>query len=364
MKNIYQTVILAATACLLLFACEKTEETVKGEPLTITGPAEKVVLLETEENATALTFTWNKGLERNSTDTVTYIFRMDVANNNFATATPRDTVTDFTKSFTVGELNELVAKQWLVHPGEEVSLEARVVANVRGEKFVYPEIATVPFTVVTYAYASVPLYLAGTAVPGGTPIPLTEQVNGRQYAWNGNLNAGEFKFLYDPANNLPSLNKGADNSTLVERTAASEPDNLFPADKAGLYRINIDRKNMKISYKHFYYYFEHIYLVGDAVPAGWSTGDAIELTWNDGVFVYEGPLTGDNDNEDAFKILTARDWGGYYLRPVMEWAPITDNRLQVVDGGPDWKWRIKPEESGNYRVTIDLSAMTIVFEKL
>jgi hypothetical protein len=210
----------------------------------------------------------------------------------------------------------------------------------------------------------VPLYLAGTANPGTNPIPLTETVNGRQYEWGGNLNQGAFKFLYDPENDLPSLNKGADNTTLVQRTNASEPDNLFSADNTGLYNISIDRKNMKISYKYFYYYFEHVYFVGDAVPAGWSPEGAVELTWNDGLFVYEGPLTGDGDGEDAFKILTARGWGGYNLRPVIEWAPITDNRLQAVDGGPDLKWKVQPEESGYYRITLDLTAMTINFEKL
>jgi hypothetical protein len=149
MKKIHQ-IGIAAAACVLLFACEKSDEGVRGEPLTLTGPTEKVVLLEANENETAVTFTWNNGIERNPTDTITYIFRIDIAGNNFATATPRDTVTDFTKSFTVGELNELITQQWSVYPGEEVLLEARVVANVRGEKFVYPEIATTAFSVVTY----------------------------------------------------------------------------------------------------------------------------------------------------------------------------------------------------------------------
>ena len=103
--------------------------------------------------------------------------------------------------------------------------------------------------------------------------------------------------------------------------------------------------------------------MGDAVPAGWDVGKAVELTWDDGKFVYEGLLTGDNDGEDSFKILTARDWGGYNLRPAEANASITDNRLVVRTGGDDWKWKIKPEETGMYRVTVDLSEMTILFEK-
>jgi hypothetical protein len=355
--------IIAAGA--LMLACEKSDEGVQGTPLTITGPTETVVLLEENEKDTAVTFTWSKGVNRAPTDTVTYIFRMDIAGNNFATATPRDTITDFTKSFTVEKLNELVAEQWKVYPGEEVSLEARVVANVRGEKFVYPEIAVTSFSVVTYAYASVPLWITGTAV-GNTPVRLTERVNGRQYTYWGELpNVGDFKFVYEPTEELPSLNKGADDHTLVERTEAGQPDTRFQTT-AGLHSINVDRKNMKINFKHFQYYFEHIYLVGDAVPCGWDAGNPMEAPWNDELlaYVYEGPLTGDNDNEDAFKILTKKDWGGYNIRPAVAWQPITDNRLVVREGGADDKWKIKPEESGTYRVTIDLSAMTITFEKL
>ncbi|MDR0691599.1 MAG: SusE domain-containing protein [Prevotellaceae bacterium] len=149
MKNIYYWAGIVAAGALLL-ACEKSEEGAKGTPLAITGPTEKVTLLGANKNETAVTFTWNKGIERNPTDTITYIFRMDIAGNNFATASPRDTVTDFTKSFTVGELNELITQLWPVYPGEEVLLEARVVANVRGDKFVYPEIAITAFSVVTY----------------------------------------------------------------------------------------------------------------------------------------------------------------------------------------------------------------------
>jgi hypothetical protein len=150
MNLIHQAGILAAS-CLLLSACNESETEVRGEPLAITCSNEKVILLEANETDTAVTFNWNKGIERNPTDTVTYIFRMDIAHHDFVTATPRDTVADFSKSFTVRELNELITSQWEVLPGEEIELEARVVANIRGEKFVYPEIAVTNFKAVTYA---------------------------------------------------------------------------------------------------------------------------------------------------------------------------------------------------------------------
>jgi hypothetical protein len=367
MNLIHQAGIFAAS-CLLLFACDKSEpEEVRGEPLAITGPVETVVLLETNETATAVTFNWNKGIERNPTDTVTYIFRMDLANRDFATATLRDTVTDFTKSFTVGELNELIASQWKVYPGTEVELEARIVANVRGEKFVYPEIAITKFTAVTYAYASVPLYLTGTANPGSDPIGMTETVNGQMYQWQGLLNQGGFKFIYNRDSDLPSLNKGADNSTMLERTAASQPDDMFPVGSAGFYVMDINRKTLKITYyKSTLYYFPNIYPVGDASPAGWNPG-SVEVPWTDpGVYVYEAALTA-----GELKFQTEPGWGGDAFRPLVPNASISSTDLQCIDqftpdpnGNLDCKWVVLPSEAGNYRITIDVVEMQIYFTKL
>ncbi|MDR1582367.1 MAG: SusF/SusE family outer membrane protein [Prevotellaceae bacterium] len=363
MRFINKTVILA-TSCLLLFACDSSDdESIKGDPLTLIGPAEKVVLLESNASATAVTFTWNKGIERNPTDTVTYIFRIDIANRDFTTATPRDTVAGFSKSFTAGELNELIAEQWKIRLGEEIDLEARVVANVRGEKFVYPEIAVAKFTVVTYTYASVPLYLVGSANPESNPVRLTETVNGSLYKWQGDLNAGGFKLLYNPDSDLPSLNKGVDNTIMVERTAASQPDDLFTIEHAGFYTINVNRKNMQIACKYIQYYFPEIYPVGSATSIDWGLG-SLKVPWDDdnpGIYVYEGPLT-----EGELKIHTDTGWGGCF-RPMEANGSISSTEVQYTyresDRG-DLKWYVQGSDAGNYRITLDVSEMKIYFEKL
>ncbi|MDR2627012.1 MAG: SusF/SusE family outer membrane protein [Dysgonamonadaceae bacterium] len=364
MKRRIVNYLCLAVGALLLFACEKSDtDGVTGESLTLTASAEKVVLLEANEAETAITFTWNKGIDRKPTDTITYIFRMDIANRDFATATPRDTVTGFTKSFTVGELNELVATQWDVYPGEEIGLEARVVANVRGEKFVYPEIAVTKFTVIAYAYASVPLYMTGSAVPGSEPIAITETVNGRLYKWQGLLNQGGFKFLYNLHNDLPSLNKGVDNNTMVERTDASQPDDLFPVGKAGFYMINVDSKNMKINYSYAQYYFPNIYPVGTATTADWNLGN-LSVPWDDanpGKYVYEGPL-----KEGEFKIHSENNWSSGAFRPTQinesGFGNINSTEVQFAVS-PDWKWFVNASEAGNYRITLDVNAMKIYFDK-
>ncbi|MDR1864556.1 MAG: SusF/SusE family outer membrane protein [Bacteroidales bacterium] len=358
MKIIHHTGI-AAAACLLLLACNKSEK--ETGALTVSGPSGKVVLLEANAPDVALTFTWNSGVERQPTDTVSYIFRMDIAGHDFTTATPPDTVADFQKSFTTDELNELILEYWGVHPGDEVEMEARVVASVRGEKFVYPEIAVVRFTVATYAYASVPLYLAGSAV--ASPIAIVETVNGRNYKWQGNLNTGGFKFQYAPDNPLPSLNKGADNNTLTERTEASQPDDLFPVSAAGWHVMTVDRKNLKISCRRLPYYFPKVYLIGDATEAGWNF--TLELFWNEDIlgYVYEGPLTSAGEGE--LKIHTDTGWGGCF-RPMEASGSIAGTAVQYTytqSEKGDLKWKVLAGEDGNYRITLNVDEMKIYFEK-
>jgi hypothetical protein len=364
MKMITKITLLAAT-CLLLFACEKSDtKDNRGEALTLTGPAERVVLLEANAEETAATFSWNKGIERNPTDTVTYIFRIDIANRDFATATPPDTVTDFSKSFTAAALNELIAEQWQIRLGEEIDLEARVVANIRGEKFVYPEIAVTKFTVVTYDYTSASLYLAGSANPASKPAICTELVNGRLYRWQGNLNQGGFKFLYNPADNLPSLNKGADNNTLVERTEVTQPDDLFPVGDAGYYIININSKKQTIAYTKVLYYFPVIYPIGDAISGKFDFSLVMPVWWNDnnpGIYVFEATLT-----EGEMKIHTQQDWTGCF-RPMTANGSINSTEVQYTateNERGDLKWKVQSSEAGNYRITLDVIEMKIYFEKL
>jgi hypothetical protein len=363
-KKIVNYLCMAASA-LLLFACEKSDKDgVTGDPLTLTASTGKVVLLESNEDDIAVTFTWNKGIDRAPTDTITYIFRMDIAGRDFATTTRPDTVTSFSKSFTVGELNALIQEQWQVSPREETELEVQVVANVRGQKFVYPEIAVVRLVATTFAYISVPLYLTGSANPGSTPIAMTETVNGRMYKWQGTLKTGGFKFVYSPQADLPSLNKGADNATLVERTDASQPDDLFPAGSAGSYIINVDRKNMKIMYRWLQYYFANIYPVGSATTAAWNLG-SLSVPWNDanpGIYVYEGPL-----KEGEFKIHSENSWSSGAFRPAQVdesgFGSISSEEVQFSTS-PDLKWYVKASEAGNYRITLDTGEMKIAFVKL
>jgi hypothetical protein len=263
------------------------------------------------------------------------------------------------------------AEAWLTQPAKTASALTLTVSPNTTEEV---KTATITFSLVEHPSvtqevavsqaAVMALYLTGTANPDETPIRFTETESG-VYSWTGNLNGGSFKFVYNPTNDLPSLNKGADNGTLVERTAADQPDDQFQVT-AGIYAITVNQNNKTITYvKQYAFQFAEVYPVGDVFEWGWSLTDGPALAWDEGIFTFEARLTADLDNEDAIKILTCRDWGCHNIRPVIKWAPITDTRLDCFQGGDDeQKWKITPEENGLYRITFNLSNMTIIFERL
>jgi hypothetical protein len=155
------------------------------------------------------------------------------------------------------------------------------------------------------------------------------------------------------------LNKGADNSTLVERTNASQPDDLFPAGQDGFYMISLDRRNMNIVYRRVQYYFPEIYPVGSATSIDWNLG-SLSVPWNNanpGIYVYEGTL-----KEGELKIHSAIDWGSGAFRPMEANGSIESTEVQFM-AAPDFKWYVKASEAGNYRITLDVSEMKIYFEK-
>lgn len=112
-----------------------------------------------------------------------------------------------------------------------MKIQARVVAKVIGPKFVYPEISIITLEVKSYVPAPETLFLTGDATPAGTDlskaIKMTEVEAGNVYQWQGVLKPGNFKFISILGESLPSLNKGAGDNTLVNRTLDSEPDNMF-----------------------------------------------------------------------------------------------------------------------------------------
>lgn len=367
MKSKLYKFLLAASIFLPMFSCSDDNDTMpERNQLVVTPSEENVVLTETDSQESVLTFHWNTATNIGSDYSFTYIFQLDIADNNFATATDMAIVEpDGTIGFSAGELYNLIVEKWGRTAGQPVEIEARVVARVDGPYFQYPEIATTKVSVTTYVPVSRPMYITGTATPGGADLAnatlINEISNGRIYGWRGKLVPGTFKFITELGKELPSYNMGNDNHTLVRRDSASDPDNLFEAFEEGTYSMYISLGDMSIAYTKVQ--FEHLYLVGDATTAGWDLDNMPELTpdyLNPNILTYTGPLA-----EGEMKILSDRSWGAITIRPLKADGNInSDTVIQIAQPDqPDYKWKITTDQVGTYKITLNLDSMTINFEK-
>ena len=363
----YISLLLATVLLSVATSCsDKNDSEPIRDQLVLHSSDTDLKLTEDMGDEPVLTFSWNTATSLGSDYTFTYLFQIDIADNEFATATePVELGENSSVSYTASELYNLIVEKWGRTAGQPVRIEARVAAKVDGPYFKYPEIATTIVTVTTYVPASRSLYITGTATEGGedlnNAIMLDELSNGRIYSWRGTLKPGTFKFITELGQEFPSYNMGSDIHSLVVRIDPSQPDNLFEIFEEGTYSIYISLVDMTINYAKMTY--DHLYLVGNATEAGWDTGAAPELTpdpISPNIFTYTGPLF-----EGELKILAQRDFGGTTLKPLREHADIfMDTDIQITPGEqPDYKWDVTADQAGTYKITVDVDNLTIKFEK-
>lgn len=182
MRAIYK-ILFVLLLCTPFIACDKNdgEGIPQGDALLLKASNDTIILEEEKAEDVVLTFTWNKGIDQGAENTITYIFRLDIFGADFKTSTtPLEFQADgnFTVSYTHKELNDLITKKWGILPGNDVKLQARVVAKVDGPKFIYPEISIVEIETKSYVIAPKPLFLMGDATMAGMDpaksIKLTE----------------------------------------------------------------------------------------------------------------------------------------------------------------------------------------------
>ncbi|SBW05579.1 SusF/SusE family outer membrane protein [uncultured Dysgonomonas sp.] len=364
-RLLYILTIFFATICFV--ACNDDDESSSGDALSLKASADTIVLDEARGNDVAVSFTWNKGKDPGPENTLVYFFRLDIFGADFKTSTePIEFAPDeeFKVEYTNKELNDLILNKWGLLPGSDIKMEARVVAKVIGPKFIYPEISIIPLEIKSYVPTPETLYLTGDATPVGTgltkAIKMTEVEAGNIYQWQGVLKPGYFKFISILGEPLPSLNKGAGDNRLVNRTLDSEPDNMFEISTESIYNIEVRKDNMTLKCEVNVPY-PNLYLVGSA-GTGWGVPqDLYKFTMNAGnPNLFELNIT---LNVGEFKILSAQNYDDYTLRPVIASAPVTDDRMQANKGGEDLKWVIKEGENGHYKITLDVYKMKIKFEK-
>jgi hypothetical protein len=247
--------------------------------------------------------------------------------------------------------------------GESVTLNAITAGNAvitvsGGGKSAKIDVAVLPDN------TSKPLYLTGTANPGTAPVPLMELTAGRKYRWFGALQAGTFKFVYDVDTELPSLNKGSDENTLVLRETAGAPDNLFTITQAGKYilELDVDNKILTRTYLAIQNYPETIYVRGIANLGG----SAAWLPFNFDEFIpgYNFRLWIPETGGGAYIYgPNYASWGGPLFVGTTGNSIIND--LDVTYGYNDAnRWIITADQGGcYYNITLNVATAKIKFEK-
>ncbi len=367
MKTLYKFLI-CLMALPFFTACDNDDdEAPVRDQLKLSPSVDKVVLDQNNPDEEVLTFTWTKATEIGPGYSFMYVFRLDKAGDDFETAIDPIITEDgvYSVSFTNEQLYTYIVEKWGGVAGQETTIEGRICAKVIGPKFQYPEIDIKQVSVQTYVPKSMPLYMLGSATEAGMDmsksIKLNEVSNGRVYTWKGTLKPGEYKFLYSQESMLPSLNRGAEDSLLVKRESASDPDNYFKIKSEGTYSIQLSLKEMKIWTKSVKY--QNLYLVGDATTAGWSTDNAVPMivdAANPAIFTIQTTL-----KAGELKILTEKRWEAATFRPMAENTngSITETATQVYSGDPDLKWKVTTEQAGTYKITLDTENNTIHFVK-
>lgn len=381
MKNKIMSLLVLAAGCLAWSSCTEDEmESDKGnEALKLSVSTSQLALDQRLDDKEALQLTWTAGSNQGTNAAISYQLEIDVQGNGFADGIKKEIGRTDSRivSFTHKELNDLLLSTWNLPVEEEAAFEARVTATVSVEAVPAQVSDVVTFKLTPYKYRVLNLWMVGDATPNGwtkekaTPMNSVVNVKGG-FVWEGMLQKGEFKLLTTLADWTPAYNRDeTQENKLVYRDHYDENnlDTKFVIGKTGNYRVTLSVETLNITIEDLggdvpSVIYEHVWMMGDAAPGGWSWDDVIaksemtQNTDNKNQFTYEGPLKA---GEIKFPVEIDRSFNGKFIVAMKAEASITaDTDFQIV-AGADNKWKI--ETAGSYKILIDLSEKKIYFTK-
>ncbi|UAK41352.1 SusF/SusE family outer membrane protein [Bacteroides nordii] len=330
--------------------------------------AENIQLTQELSREDAVTFTWQESSRAGSGVKVNYYFKMDIADNDFATSIDKVKIPAGSNSisFSHKKLNALL-KAWKVSTGESAVLEAEIIAEFEdANQYIKPELSVVRFNATGYEIQPYDIFVVGTAIGGmdaAKALKMTEEIPEEKYTWNGVMKQGDYKFIMSNTDLTPSYTQGATpGSVILNESAAGET--LFTISKAGFYVLTLNIETMTLEALYPTTEYEDIWMIGAATPAGWNIMNSVKLEKepdNQVAFFYDGWL---NTGEMKFPLELREDWAIAALMPVEAGTSEKgDNRMERIEaGGHDYKWNIS--KAGNYRVTLNTYTMTIRFDEV
>ena len=356
-KHILMPMLLLA-GCAFMASCADDDymELDKGDTqLALTANANEITLDEAAHAENALTLTWTSGTNHGTGNRITYKLEMAEAGTGFANPylVADEMTQQYTWSATTEQLNTLLRDNFGVKGDNRYAVEARVTATVAGIDDV--QTAVKALNVTAYEPVTTTLYVTGTATLGGTDLSLAEEMtrtdNGK-FTYTGYMKAGTYKFITTLGQELPSYNRGEDGS-LVLRTTADQPDNLFEITEAHDYTITLnllDGTMAIVKSDGVKPPYDAIWFI-DGMD-GYSFKPMTQDVLDPFLFRYGAEF----NNEGDFKFATASgSWENNYKATQPD-APYTDSSVEFVKGfEPDNKWRLKTAELGKaYKICLDI----------
>lgn len=234
------------------------------------------------------------------------------------------------------------------------------------------------------------LYLASGFTDWGRPYEMTKSEDGKTFTWTGNVTGDgqEMKFtllqqsISGDVQLMPNMN-GTTNEYVelgVEMDAypviykgENDPikrDNKWVITEKGTYTVTVNVETMKVKVEKL---DDVVYLVGTVlVPEGGNPDDGYDLKrapyftkiadnkYELTIYLHEGD----------FKILSKIEYNNTnnnYYAPGENTSFVIGSGMEVVcrqENSQDYKWQVTEEQTGTYKLTLDVSAKTLTAVKL
>lgn len=363
MKKIVNLIVMAGLIGLAAISCQKPANTPDGNtpgglaaPSLTADPTSVVVVPDSDE--LALAFAWNDV----TADGVTPVYGLQVTkkgDTEFSSGTAFECA-EPQKTFSHAELESL-ASEIGASVDEGFTLIARVRVTAKDNKDIAAVFSnTVEVAVSKEQYAIENIYPIGNGTPYGWSQDKTVAMDksGSTFTWTGHLYANaDIKFLLQNDGNWwPGIVNKSDDPFKYEPVIGYDDsvDKKFKVNEEGKYTVTIDAANtnaLKIKFEFIdkdeqELVVEHLYLLGDATPAGWSLDNMPEFTKNGDVFSWEGPLTEGGE----FRFPMQRDWWPCLMIAM-------DGETLVKGVGDDDKTGFTVDESAIYKIECNVATM-------
>jgi hypothetical protein len=355
--------ILSVLMFLSLFwSCtdeDNTEYNKGDQPLEISASKESVELDALNPSSEAIKFIWTSGTNNGTGLAIDYTFQLDKQNGNFENGISVNMGRNaYEKSYKNEELNDLIINTLSISPNAGTIFQYRIIAKIASDN-IEPQVSPIQtISITTHKPITKTLYLIGDATPNGgnadnatemKPVTNTQKA----FSWTGNLLAGEFKLITTLGKNLPSYNRGENDTKLVLRESDSGPDDKFTISEGGTYTIKVNLISMAISITRGKGpEFTELWLAGN--PTGWNFKPMTIDPLDPFVFHYNGDLSAGGE----FKIGTVEgNWNAVFFRPVTDLQSEGSNLdVDKWASDPDNKWNIT---GGVYKIKLDTRDMKI-----